>query len=105
MDEGLHEAFIGIFQAGIFPDNCNGDFMPGFLYFPDDVLPEREIRLFAVQVEFLADEVVEPFIVQHQRHFIDRFDILGGDDGVDIEVAVDCDLLFHLGGKGPFCPA
>ena len=39
MYEGLHQAFIGIFQTGIFSHNCDGNFMPGFLYFPDDVLP------------------------------------------------------------------
>ena len=38
----------------------------------------------------------------HQRHFINRTHIFGGDDRVRVNVAEQGDFLFHLRRKGAF---
>src|SRR5262249_29823808 len=59
---------------------------------PYDALPAREIDAPRLEAEELDDDLVEALAVEVERHLVDRLDILGGDDGLFLDVAEERDL-------------
>ena len=53
------------------------------------------------QAELLEDDLIEPFGLQHERHFVDRVDVLRGDDGLFGDVAEERDLALDVGVEEP----
>src|SRR5262249_60448651 len=62
------------------------------LHPPYDALPAREIDAPRLEAEELDDDLVEALAVEVERHLVDRLDVLGGDDGLFLDVAEERDL-------------
>ncbi len=59
----------------------------------------RHARFGLRQPEQLQDDVVQPLVAEYQRNLIDRRHILGGDDGVLVDVTEQRDLLLDVPRK------
>ena len=55
--------------------------------------------------EQFQHDPIEPFGGQHERHLVDRRDVLGGDDGFLVDVAEQGDLPLDVGVEEPIGPA
>ena len=71
----------------------------GLLDALDELFPRRHARFGAGQAEQLQDDRVEPLVLQHQRHFVDRGDVAGRDDRFFVDVAEQPDLLLQVAGQ------
>ncbi len=69
----------------------------GFLMPLDQRLPRLHVRLGLRQVQVLQDDVVEALVAEAERHFVDRLDVPGRDDGLFRHVAEERDLLLDVG--------
>ncbi len=58
--------------------------------------PAGEVARRGVDAEVVEYDLVHAFGREHNRALVDALDVLGGDDGVDIDVAEEGDLLLHL---------
>ena len=97
----LIEALVGILVADILADDVNGDLVLRIL----DALHERFPRLHVLfghrEAQMLQHDPVEPFGAEHERDFVNRRDVLRGDDRFGIDVAEQRDLLFEIGIEEP----
>ena len=99
--ERLVEALVRVLVADVLADDVNRD---AILRIPDALdqrFPRLHVLLGHRQAEMLQHDPVEPFDAQHQRHFVNRRDVLRGDDGFRIDVAEERDLLLEVGVEEP----
>src|SRR5581483_3647242 len=64
-----------------------------------------QIRAAGPHVESLDDPFVQPFLMKHQRHFIDTLHVFGSDHGVVVDVTEQGDFGFDFGFKVAIGPA
>ena len=87
-------------EVDVLADDANLDGARATLFEAlDDPLPAGEVRRAAPDIETLSDELVEPLLVEHERHFVDAPDVDGADDGFDGDVREEGDFLFHAPRK------
>jgi hypothetical protein len=55
-----------------------------------------QVRRPGLQFQLADDQFIQAFFAEHDRHFVDRFDVLRRDDGVLLHVAEHGDLGFHF---------
>ena len=71
----------------------------GFLIRPHQVLPGRHVAAGAREAELLQDDPVEALGREHQRHLVDRLDVLGRDHGLLGHVAEERELGLEVLGE------
>ncbi len=95
MHERLVERFVRVLEVHVLADDADLDRAARrVLEAADDALPSREVRRAAPDVEPLGDELVEPLVVEHERHLVDAPDVDRADDRFDGHVREERDLLF-----------
>ena len=57
-----------------------------------DVFPLRKIALLGFHVQVLQRQRVHILPRKHERHFVNRSHVFGGDDGLFLHVAEERDL-------------
>ena len=73
-------------------------------------MPWRQLGLLAVELELLAHERVEAFLVERERNEVDVVEVLVSDDSPRVDVCEERDLLAQVGGDRdrssgrPRCP-
>ena len=97
----LVEALVRVLVAGVLADDVNGELVGRVLDAIDQLLPGLGARLGQRQAELLQDDLVEPLGLQHERHFVDRVDVLRGDDRFFGDVAEERDLALDVGVEEP----
>ena len=79
--------------------------MLGMLDLLDHGIPFTQVRRTGLEMEQAHDQLVQPFLPEHDRHFIDRIDVLGRDDRVFFDVTEHGDLALEFRRKIPIGPA
>ena len=105
MVQRLVEALVGILVADVLADDVDGDLVERVLDPVDEILPRLHPALGLRQVQVLQHDAIEPFGGEHQRHFVDRRHVLGGDDRFLVDVAEQRDLALDVGVEEPIGPA
>ena len=59
----------------------------------------RQVAVLRFDVQILQDQRVHAFLREHQRHFVDRGDVLRGDDRLFFDVAEQRDLRLDVFGE------
>ncbi len=95
--ERFVDAFVGVLQLDVFPDDRDLDLLFRAHDALDEFPPIAQVRRRRFQMEKLADQFVESFLVQHQRHFVDRvLHVARLDHGPGRDVAKHGKLLARL---------
>src|SRR4030095_11464421 len=94
---GLVQALVRVLVAGVLADHVNGDLVGRMLDPIDQFLPGGRPRLRKRQTKLFQDDLVETFRLEDERHFIDRVDILGRDNGVFGHITEQRDLALDVG--------
>ena len=71
----------------------------------DELFPGGHPPLGLRQVQVLEHDAVEPLGGEHERDFVDRRDVLGGDDRFLVDVAEQRDLALDVGIEEAIGPA
>ena len=101
----LVEALVRVLVADVLADDVDGDLVERVLDPGDEILPGLHAPLGLRQVQVLQHDAVEAFGGEHQRHFVDRRDVLGGDDRFLGDVAEQRDLALDVRIEEPVRPA
>ncbi len=96
--ERFVDAFVGVLQIDVFADDRDLDLLLRADDALDEFPPVGQVRRRRVDVEQLANEIVEPLFVQHQRHLVNRvLHVARLDHAARRNVAKHRKLLPHLG--------
>ena len=72
----LVEALVRVLVADVLADDVNRDLVDRVLDAVDEILPRLHAALGLRQVQVLEDDPIEPLGGEHERHFVDRRDVL-----------------------------
>ena len=92
MDQRLVERLVGVEQLHVLADHGDVDRLERIELGVEDMDPLGQIRLRRLEAELVADDIVEPLLVQHQRNAIDGIGILQRDDRTLFDVGEQRDL-------------
>ena len=82
------DALVGVLQIDVFPDNGDLEIFPGSNDPLDESAPLGHLRGRGIKPEQAADRLVQFFILERERKFVDRVvDVSHLDDGVERNVA------------------
>ena len=98
MGQRLEHAHVGVGQLDVLADDGDPHRPPRPADLLDEIPPLAQIG-FARQSELARDVGAEPGLFQDERHLVDGVGGRHGDDGVAIDVAEECDLLFDVVGN------
>ena len=94
----LGDRQVGVGQVDVLADERDLDLVLGLVHALQQHVPARPVDVAERQAEPPDDVRVEPFGVQHLRDVVDARRVLGGHDGLDVDVAHERDLaLDRLG--------
>ena len=99
------QALVGILVADVLADDVNRELVDRVLDPLDELFPRLHPALGLRQVQVLEHDAIEPFGGEHQRHFVNRRDVLGGDHRFLVDVAEERDLVLDVGIEEPIRPA
>ena len=102
--QALDDRQVGVGQRDVLADQADLHRDHGGLDLGDDLLPVGEVGL-GIDAQDVADEVVEPFVVQDQRQLVDVAGVGGVDHGAWFDVAQARDLALQVVGQRLFAPA
>ena len=68
--ERFVNAFVSVLQIDVFADDRDLDLLLRADDALDELAPVRQVRRRRLELQQLANEFVEPFVVQHQRHLV-----------------------------------
>ena len=103
MCQRLFEGLIGIFQLGVFADNRNVNFAVGGVNAVINIVPDLQVGLGRGRdVERVQHRLIEALFVIGKRRFVDRFQIIGRNDGVFAHIAKQRDFFAFLVGDRVF---
>ena len=101
--ERFVDALVGILQLDVFADDRDLDLLLWVNDAVDEFPPIAQIGRGRIDVQELADEVVETLLVQHQRHLVNRVrHIARLDDRVRADVAKHRKFLPDFGVERTF---
>src|SRR5581483_8383531 len=101
----LVQALVGIDQVDVLADHRDVDGHPRILDGLDDPAPLAEIWRARPDVELLDHALVQPFVVEVQRHLVDRRDVARRDHAVLLDVTEVRDLRLDLAVEGTVAAA
>ncbi len=94
--QGFINRFVSILQVDVFPDHGDPDRMFRMKRFVDHVFfPFVQASCFVFDFEFLANDLIDLFVFERKRAFIDRSHVTRFDDGFRFHIAEKRDLVFH----------
>ena len=102
--EALDDRQVGVGQLDVLADEPDLHGLGGGFDLVDDTLPRRQIDV-AVDPQQVADEVVEPLVMEDQRQLVDVAGIGSVDDRVAVHVAHVRDLRLQVVGERLLGPA
>src|SRR5450830_27846 len=91
------QRFVRFGQFHIFADHADGDFRFRMFQRVDQLAPDRQVGRCRIEVQRVADDLVETLVMQHLRHFVDGVDVPYGNHGVFLDVREQrdfCALIF-----------
>ena len=104
--QGFTQTLIRVFELNVFADDADGHGHAGIFDLGDNALPLAEVRALARgQMEIFDDDLVQAFVMQNQRQFVDRIDIFGGDHRLFFDVGKQRDLRLDVAGQQAVGPA
>ena len=99
-ERAMHQRFlqrlVGIFVLDILADDANGDFVLRVVDAVDQLFPAAQVGISRLDVQVAQGQLVDAFMGEHQRHFVDGSDVLGGNDGFVLHVAEEGDFALEL---------
>ena len=93
VDHRLVNRLVGVLQFHVLAHDADAHPVARLDEFADDVLPVRHVGRRSVESKLLADEVVHPLALQHQRHFVNRV--------LDVHLLDHC-LVWHVAEERKF---
>ena len=90
--EALDDALVGVVQVHVFAAHRDLDRLRHRVDLLDHLLPLDEVGGRTDEIELLADNVVEPFLAELERHLVDRGHVARLDHLANIDVAEERDL-------------
>ena len=103
VSERFVDAFVGVLQVDVFPDDRDLDLLLRVDDATNELPPVAQIGRRRVDLEQLANEFVETFLVQHERHLVNRVrHIARLDDRVRADVAEHGKFLPDVGIERAF---
>src|SRR5262249_34283672 len=96
VQQRFFQALVGIFVLDIFADDGDMNFAHRVIQPVEHCVPLAQIARPGFQLEVAHYDIVHAFVCEPDRHFVDALHVAGRDDGFDIYVAEERDLLFHV---------
>ena len=99
VDESFRQALVRFFQSDILAHQRDGDLVLGMFDLLDQRIPFPEIGRTGLESKQSDNQLIQPFLPEHDRHLIDRLHILGRDDRPLLHVTKQGDLLLEVRRK------
>ena len=99
--KGLGDREIRVGKVHVLADQADAHLLVGGADSVHEVAPLAELRRLALEMQHLADVVVEALVVEHQRDLVEALGVDGGDDAGFGDVAELRDLLLEPGRDRP----
>ena len=95
------QALVRFLELHVLANNGDGDLVAGVVEAMDQVVPLAQVAFAGLQPQVPQDDLVEPFVAQRHRHFVDGGHVFGGDDGVLGHVAEQRDFGLQVARQKP----
>ena len=106
MRQRLVDALIGVLQIDVLPDHGNFEIFPGSNDPLDESAPLGHLRGRGIKPEQAADRIVQFFILEREREFVDCVvDVSHLDHGVERNITKKRKLLANFQNERLFRPA
>src|SRR5262245_20485505 len=103
--ERLVEALVRIFELDVLADDADGHGFARAVQAIDEGVPLPQVGVAERQPEDVDDQLIEAFVIEDQRDFVNRFDVGRVDHGLFRDVAEERDLGLHLARQLAVAPA
>ena len=105
VDERLGDALVRIAHVRVLAHDSDRARLVRRLHAPHEFAPRAEVGIPGVESQLAHHQRIEPPVVEHQGHLIDRLDVHRGDHRFRGHVAEQRDLLTHLARQWDFAAA
>ena len=99
------QALVGILVFDILADNADIHFIDGIHQAVQHVLPLGKVAGSGLKLQLPQNDFIHALFGETNRHFVNAFDVTGGDDRIGCDVAEQRDLFLHLFGNFAFSAA
>src|SRR5689334_5346278 len=82
VNQSFEQAFVRFLKAHVLADNRNAHGIVRIFEHLYNPLPVFQMRRAGPDVELLDDPLIKSFFMENERHFVDPFDILRGDNRI-----------------------
>src|SRR5688572_3468976 len=101
VETGLVQALVRVFVACVLADDVDRELVDRVLDAVHELLPRLGARFGERQVQQFQDDPVKSLGREHERNFVNRRDVLGGDDRLFVDVAEQRDLALDVAVEEP----
>ena len=92
----VHQRFlkrlVRVFILHVLPDDADSHDVFRVIDAVHQIMPFGKIAILGLQMQIAHRQRVHFFVREHDRHFVDRSHVFGGDDGLFLDVAEERDL-------------
>ena len=96
MLERLGDADVRVGQLGVLADDGDLDLRPRRADAADQLLPVRQVGLAGRELQLARHQLAEAGALELHRHLVDALGGLERDDGVDVDIGEQADLVQDL---------